>query len=226
MAGITLLEKNSVQVNYIINQFFRPELHQKFFDDSWGLTELSLHFYDPRTVIYGIMEQGKPTPIGIVYFLGVVPYRDCTVSAVIFDEANRNQDKVTGLIEKVKTDFTKRFSPIAFLAISSEKTRFLSTSWRSSDSPRSASGPGGSTPAVTIKTFPCIISFWKIRHRLEVENGASQDPNITLAPLMSNLQKQGLDSMLRAALAQMQGTTLGSAYPGATSSDTIRRYGV
>jgi len=111
MAGITLLEKNSVQVNYIINQFFRPELHQKFFDDSWGLTELSLHFYDPRTVIYGIMEQGKPTPIGIVYFLGVVPYRDCTVSAVIFDEANRNQDKVTGLIEKVKTDFTKRFSP-------------------------------------------------------------------------------------------------------------------
>jgi len=39
-----------------------------------------------------------------------------------------------------------------------------------------------------------------------------------MAPLMSNLQKQGLDSMLRAALAQMQGTTLGSAYPGATSS--------
>jgi len=114
MAGIKFLEKNMIQVNYIINQLLAPEIHQRVFDDSVGINEIVLQLYDMRTIIYGIFEQGKPEPIGAVWFDNVMPYRNATLSAVIFDPKNRAQHKLSPLFEKIKFDIIKRYSIHSF----------------------------------------------------------------------------------------------------------------
>jgi len=114
MAGIKLLDKSSTTVNYIINQLLIPEIHHRIYDDSIGITEISLQLYDTRTIIYGIMEQGKPEPMGAVWFDNVAPYRNATLSAVIFDPKNRAQHKLSPLFDKIKFDMVKRFSIHSF----------------------------------------------------------------------------------------------------------------
>jgi len=110
MAGIKFLEKSSVTLNYIINQLLTPEIHQKLFDDGAGMNEIVLQMYDMRTILYGVVEQGKPEPIGVVWFDNVTPYRNATLSAVMFDPKNRAQHKLSPLFEKIKFDMIKRFS--------------------------------------------------------------------------------------------------------------------
>jgi RimJ/RimL family protein N-acetyltransferase len=110
MAGIKFLEKNSITINYIINQLLNPEIHKKLFDDASGITELAIIMYDPRTIIYGIFEQGKPEPIGAVWFEGTMPYRGGVLAAVIFDPKNRGKKKLEPLFKLIETDITKRFA--------------------------------------------------------------------------------------------------------------------
>jgi RimJ/RimL family protein N-acetyltransferase len=118
MAGIRYLDKsNWVTINYIINELLKPEVHQVLFDDFWGIGEIAGLMYSLQTVIYSIHEKGKPEPIGCVYFSNVIPYRDCTLSAVIFDPEKRNkgimtksdQDKLA-LVKIIENDMRKRFS--------------------------------------------------------------------------------------------------------------------
>jgi len=110
MAGIRLLDKNPVTINYILNRLFDPEIRHVLYDDSWGDTELSLLLYDSRTIIYGIMEAGKPEPIGVVYFSGVKAYRDCVLTGIIFDPAKRDKGIITAQVEKIKADMRNRFA--------------------------------------------------------------------------------------------------------------------
>jgi RimJ/RimL family protein N-acetyltransferase len=111
MAGIRLLDKSQVTINYIINELLKPEIHKLLFDDMEGITEISLLLYDPRTVIYGIFSKGKPEPAGVVYFAYTVPYRNAVLCAVIFDPNNRNKDMISSVMEIIKKDFLYRYSP-------------------------------------------------------------------------------------------------------------------
>lgn len=110
MAGIRFLDKNPITINYILNRLFDPEIRHVLFDDSWGDTEISMLLYDPRTVIYGIMAEGKPEPIGVVYFSNVKAYRDCVLSGVIFDPTRRDHGIITALADKIKADIRQRFA--------------------------------------------------------------------------------------------------------------------
>lgn len=110
MAGIKLLEKNSVTLNYVVNELLKPDLRQVIFDDACGGMEIGALLYDPFTVVYGIMEGGKPEPIGVVYFSGVMPYRTATVSAAIFNSAKRDKGIITAQVEKIKADMIRRYA--------------------------------------------------------------------------------------------------------------------
>jgi len=97
--ALGFLEKNMLQVNYIINQL------QRSFDNAAGIPEVSILMYDPKTAIYGIFEQGKPEsePIGAVWFDSVIPFfRNATLNAVIFDPQNLAKRKLSLLFDRIK----------------------------------------------------------------------------------------------------------------------------
>lgn len=111
MAGITFIKKdNYFVIDYIINRLLEPDIKKVLFDDVVGIQELRSVFYNPATVIYAIRHEGKPEPIGTVFFCGVVPYRDSFLYAIIFDKQNRLKGKLTECIEKIKKDIIARFS--------------------------------------------------------------------------------------------------------------------
>lgn len=116
MAGIKRLDRDARTLNYIVNQLLNPEIRQVLFDDVVGRSELVGLIFDPHTVVYGVFEKGVAVPIGVIFFAGVVPYRDCILYAVIFDKKNRTQGKLTTpmkngktICEIVKNDVVDRF---------------------------------------------------------------------------------------------------------------------
>ncbi len=110
MAGIRLIDKQStITMNFIINALLFPEIRVKLFDDFVGIQEIEAMLYHVRTVIYGVFEQGKPEPIGVVYFHGTLPYRGCTLTAVIFDPEKRKKKKMGEVAPIIKKDFIRRF---------------------------------------------------------------------------------------------------------------------
>lgn len=117
MAGIKLIDKtDGATIPYIINRLLYPEIHQWLFDDYYGLVEIAIMFYDARTIVYGIFEKGNSTPIGVVFFVNTIPYRDAILYAALFDPEDRNQKKLTeprgdkpSVAEMVKEDMKNRF---------------------------------------------------------------------------------------------------------------------
>lgn len=109
MAGIKILDKNYITINYIINELLKPDLRKNLFDDAWGMSEISTILYDMRTIIYGVFEKGRPEPIGIVFFTNTVPYRDCNLYGCIFDAENRKKGKMNEIYERIKADLKIRY---------------------------------------------------------------------------------------------------------------------
>ncbi len=110
MPGIRHLKKDPATMNYILNELLKPGIREKLFDDIYGLVELGYALHDPRTALYGIFEKGRPEPIGVVFFMGVIAYRNCTLYAVMFDEANRRQGKLFSVCQAIKTDLARRYA--------------------------------------------------------------------------------------------------------------------
>jgi len=108
MAGIKLLEKNLINISYIVHRLSVPELHQKLFDDRWGSDYTESILADQRTIIYGLFEKGRPEPMGVVWFSDIVPYRGCTLFAAIFELENRHQHKLTPLMPIIQKDFLSK----------------------------------------------------------------------------------------------------------------------
>lgn len=117
MAGPRLLNNNysngqgDVTTDYVINNLLMPDVHQALFDDLWGYTEIRTLLYSPLTKIYGIFHEGKPEPIGVVFFTGVVPYRNCVLYACIFSKEHQGKGKIDSVIDAIKTDFRIRCYP-------------------------------------------------------------------------------------------------------------------
>ena len=110
MAGIKLITKDSYPtINYIINELLKPDIRRVLFDDIMGISEISRLLFDGNTLIYGIFEKGLPEPFGVVFFTGVVPYRDCYLYGAVFSKEDRNQGKITEIYERIKEDITGRF---------------------------------------------------------------------------------------------------------------------
>ena len=110
MAGIKLLDKTPQNLNFIVNELLKPEVKNKLFDDVYGQVELGMVFGDPRTAIYGIFEKGLPKPIGVVFFVGIIPYRNCFLYAAIFDKDNRKKGKMSSVMKIIEEDMIKRFA--------------------------------------------------------------------------------------------------------------------
>jgi len=115
MAGPKLLDntvKGDTKINHIVNFLVSiPDVHDSLFDDNWGVESIEALLYHPRTMVYGIFHEGKPEPIGTVFFTGVFPYRNCVLFAAIFDKKDRLQGKMKDVFEKIKTDFILRKRP-------------------------------------------------------------------------------------------------------------------
>jgi hypothetical protein len=117
VAGIKLIDKtDGVTIPYIINRLLHPEIHQWLFDDYCGLVEIAIIFFDVRTIVYGIFSQGNPEPIGVIWFTGVIPYRDCTLNIALFKQDDRDQGIITeprgdkpSIAEMIKNDMVVRF---------------------------------------------------------------------------------------------------------------------
>lgn len=109
MAGIKLLDKNPIMMGLIVNALLMPEIKTKLFDDVYGIMEIEAIINQPRTVIYGVFEQGKPEPLGVVYFTHVIPYRGCVMTAVIFDPEKRHKGKMEEVSPRIKFDLKTRF---------------------------------------------------------------------------------------------------------------------
>jgi len=111
MAGIKFLEnKDEATINYIIFELLKPENKNVLFDDFLGFPELAFLMHDKTTAIYAFYAQGKPEPIGVVFFTGVVPYHNTTLYACIFDKKNQNKGVIQEMVEKIKFDLIKRFA--------------------------------------------------------------------------------------------------------------------
>lgn len=127
MAGIKLLNntinngQRDVTVDYVINCLLMPDIHQALFDDLWGYSEVAALMYSPLTKVYGIFHEGKPEPIGIVFFTNVIPRRDCNLYAAIFSKEHRKQGKITEVHKKIKIDFFARNYPSSVSAYVIEK---------------------------------------------------------------------------------------------------------
>jgi len=117
MAGPKLLNnvysngQGDSRVDSIINNLLIPEIHQVLFDDLWGYSEIRALMYSPLTKVYGIFHEGKPEPIGTVFFTGVIPYRNCTFYACIFSKEHRGKGKGNSVLDAIRTDFKIRFHP-------------------------------------------------------------------------------------------------------------------
>lgn len=113
MAGIRFLDKqdDEVTLNFIANKLIDPEIKKAFFDDIFGVDDIYYLLNFRFTKIYAIHEKGLPEPMGIVMFTNCVPYRDCTMLAVIFDKKDRKKGHINAHYEKIRKDMMKRFSP-------------------------------------------------------------------------------------------------------------------
>ncbi|GAH63843.1 unnamed protein product [marine sediment metagenome] len=112
MAGIRFVEtSNYTLINFIINQILRPEIKKVLFDDIMGLSEIARLMYNPTTMIYSIHEKGKPEPIGVVFFVHAIPYRNCDLFGAIFDKEKRQQGTMTEIYERVMKDAITRWQP-------------------------------------------------------------------------------------------------------------------
>jgi len=111
MAGIKFIgDKNYVTLNYLANQLIKPEVKKHLFDDGYGWSEVAAVLFNARTVIYGIFSKGRPEPVGVVFFEGVIPYRNATLYACIFSAENRKKGLINDVIPKIKKDIVARFS--------------------------------------------------------------------------------------------------------------------
>ena len=111
MPGIKFLSKdNYVTLNYVINQLLKPELKKALFDDYMGISEITAIIYSGNTAVYGVFHKGLPEPCGVMFFTGVVPYRDCYLYSCIFDKEDRKKGIINEIIPKVKNDIQKRFA--------------------------------------------------------------------------------------------------------------------
>lgn len=111
MAGIGFLEnKDQATINYIVNELLKPENKSVLFDDYLGFSEIAYLMYDKSTAIYAFYEKGKPEPIGVVFFTGVIPYRNTVLYACVFDKKNRNKGIIQDWAEKIQFDLVKRFA--------------------------------------------------------------------------------------------------------------------
>ena len=111
MPGIKLLKKdNYVTLNYVVNQLLRPELKKVLFDDYMGISEITTLIYSVSTVVYGLFHKGLPEPCGVVFFTGVVPYRDTFLYSAVFDAEDRKKGIINEIIPQVKNDIQKRFA--------------------------------------------------------------------------------------------------------------------
>ena len=108
MAGIKILEKNLVNISYVVHRLSAPELHRKLFDDRWGSDYTEAILASERTIIYGLFEKGRPEPMGVVWFSEIIPYRGCTLSAAVFEPENRHQHKLTPLMPIIQKDFLSK----------------------------------------------------------------------------------------------------------------------
>jgi len=101
MAGIKRLEKTPDYINFLTNNLLVPDTRKALFDDALGWEHISAMLYSPSTIIYGIFERGLPEPIGMVVFVGVMPYRGCDIKAVIFDPEKRKQGLFSQFIDNI-----------------------------------------------------------------------------------------------------------------------------
>ena len=116
MAGISLLDnsvlRGNMKVNLVVHYLVSiPSVHDSLFDDNWGLESIEALIHHPRTLVYGIFHEGKPEPIGTVFFTGVTSFRNCYLFAAIFDKKDRLQGKMLDVWEKIKTDINIRQRP-------------------------------------------------------------------------------------------------------------------
>ena len=111
MAGIRRIKNDDIEdltIKYILNQLVTPEIRHVLFDDVWGYNDIKALIFNSSTRIYGIFAEGKPEPLGAVFFTGVIPYRDCYLYGVIFDKDKRKQGTISQIYEKIKNDIIKR----------------------------------------------------------------------------------------------------------------------
>jgi len=109
MAGIKRITKDkTTTIDYIVNELLKPDIKNVLFDDIVGGGNISDLLYTNGTKIYGIFSQGKPEPAGVVFFVGVFPYRDCSVYSAIFDKENRKKGMLTEVYEQIKKDMIDR----------------------------------------------------------------------------------------------------------------------
>jgi len=109
MAGIKRITKDkTTTIDYIVNELLKPEIKNVLFDDIVGGGNISDLLYTNGTKLYGIFSQGKPEPAGVVFFVGVFPYRICTVYSAIFDKENRKKGMLTEVYEQIKKDMIDR----------------------------------------------------------------------------------------------------------------------
>lgn len=105
------LDKEDLTMKFIINELLKPEIRQALFDDIWGIESIGMLMQSHLTRIYGVFAEGKPEPIGIVFFTNVFAYRDVNLYAVVFDKSKRNQGVMNEVCPKIKNDFIKRELP-------------------------------------------------------------------------------------------------------------------
>jgi len=111
LPGIKLTPKDSYPcLYYIINQLMRPEIKKHLFDDYMGITEITNLIFAQNTVVYAIRHKGLPEPCGVVFFTGLVPYRDCFLYSCIFSPEDRKKGIINDIIPKVRQDIQDRFA--------------------------------------------------------------------------------------------------------------------
>jgi RimJ/RimL family protein N-acetyltransferase len=107
---VRILLKDPAIINLIIADLLKPQNRVLLFSDWWGQAELASLLYSPSTVIYGIFEkEGKPEPLGLVFFSNVAPFHDCSLWAIFFDAKDRNPEIARELYNSIKPDLLSRY---------------------------------------------------------------------------------------------------------------------
>lgn len=104
-------KENPVIIRYLANRLIDPNIRTALFDDRVGAENIEWMLSLGGSEVYAIFEGGKPEPIGAVFFLGAVAFRDARLYAVIFDEEKRKKGKLSEVIPKIAVDAIKRFLP-------------------------------------------------------------------------------------------------------------------
>lgn len=111
LPGIKLTPKDNYPcLYYIINQLLRPEIKKFLFDDYMGITEITTLLFAQNTVVYSIYHKGLPEPVGVVFFTGTIPYRDCYLFSCVFSSEDRRKGIINDIIPKVRQDMKERFA--------------------------------------------------------------------------------------------------------------------